>query len=217
MWAARPGVGLTKAARGDDTVIREQFNLVVEQDDTPLHSRLQPCPGLIRHDPCCEVIQCRPLRAPRVDSGPCFLRSREQVSDCAATDAALRIDKTCRFTRAAHLQIRYLYEHTGIRHSRPAPRTRRIASGRIPARAERQNPAVLAVQRRARWLRDHVADSAGTAGAEYRRGHRQASGPFAEPIEPALRDTVHSLRQPSGNQIAPLPRQQVRTLRLMVG
>jgi len=39
------GVGLTKAARGDDTVIREQFNLVVEQDDTPLHSRLQPCPG----------------------------------------------------------------------------------------------------------------------------------------------------------------------------
>ena len=45
----------------------------------------------------------------------------------------------------------------------PAPRTHRIASGRIPARAERQNLAVLTVQRRARWLRDHVADSAGTA------------------------------------------------------
>jgi hypothetical protein len=139
MWAARPGVGLTKAARGDDTVIREQFNLVVEQDDT-VAQQASALPGLIRHDPCCEVIRCRPLRAPGVDSGPCFLRSREQVSDCAATDAALRIDKTCRFTRAAHLQIRYLYEHTG------------------------------------------------------------------EPIEPALRDTVHSLRQPSGNQIAPLPR-----------
>jgi hypothetical protein len=33
---------------------------------------------------------------------------------------------------------------------------------------------------------------------------------------PLLRDTVHSLRQPSGNQIAS-PRQQLRTLRLMVG
>jgi hypothetical protein len=63
-----------------------------------------------------------------VDSGPFFLRSREQVSDCAATDAALRIDKTCRFTCAAHLQIRYLYEHTGTR-----PGTRWV--GQADARA----------------------------------------------------------------------------------
>jgi len=56
----------------------------------------------------------------------------------AATDAALRIDKTCRFTRAAHLQIRYLYEHTGIRQSRPAPRTRRPS-----LRAKRSNPVLL--------------------------------------------------------------------------
>lgn len=61
-----------------------------------------------------------------VGSGPCFLRSREQVSDCAATDAALRIDKTRRFTCAAHLQIRYLYEHTGTR-----PGSRWV--GRMPA------------------------------------------------------------------------------------
>ncbi len=51
-----------------------------------------------------------------------------------------------------------------------------------------------------------AASSRRNEGPEHRRGHGQVSGPFAEPIEPALRDTVHSLRQPSGNQIAPPPR-----------
>jgi hypothetical protein len=73
-------------------------------------------------------------------------------------------------------------------------------------------------QQRGRCLADHFGRVFQTErGAEHRRGHRQVSGPFAEPIGPALCDTVHSVQQPSGNQIVPPPRQQARTLRLMVG
>lgn len=111
----------------------------------------------------------------RVDSGPCFLRSREQVSDCAATDAALLSTRlagspaphifrsgTCTSTPVPGIPAllefspapgqrcargRYRTQSPASGWARrwaiccPAPRTHRIASGRIPARAELQNLA----------------------------------------------------------------------------
>jgi hypothetical protein len=53
------------AVRADSTDIRKQFASVVEHDDA-VAQQAPPLSGLIRHNPCCEVIGCRPFRAPRL-------------------------------------------------------------------------------------------------------------------------------------------------------
>src|SRR5260370_26634196 len=58
-------VAQTHSAGGDRPAIGKQFASVVEQDDA-VAQQAPALPGLICHDPCGQVIRCRPLRAPRL-------------------------------------------------------------------------------------------------------------------------------------------------------
>jgi hypothetical protein len=57
------------------TAVRKQFASVVEQDDA-IAQQAPALPGLICHNPCGQVIRCRPLRAPRVVLTHLSLRCR---------------------------------------------------------------------------------------------------------------------------------------------
>jgi hypothetical protein len=51
------------AVRRDSITTRKQFASVIEQDDA-VAQQAPALAGLIRHNPCCQVIGCRPFRAP---------------------------------------------------------------------------------------------------------------------------------------------------------
>jgi hypothetical protein len=61
-------------ALGCGTAVRKQFSSA-EQDDA-IAQQAAALPGLICHDPCGEVIRCRPLRTPRLVLTHLFLRCR---------------------------------------------------------------------------------------------------------------------------------------------
>jgi len=65
----------TDSVRGDRPAVRKEFASVVEQDDA-IAQQAPALPGLICHDPCGEVIRCRPLRAPRLVLTHLSLRCR---------------------------------------------------------------------------------------------------------------------------------------------
>jgi hypothetical protein len=56
---------LAKALVYRSTAVRKQFAAVVEQDDA-IAQQAPALPGLICHNPCGQVIRCRPFRAPRL-------------------------------------------------------------------------------------------------------------------------------------------------------
>jgi hypothetical protein len=61
--------------RGEGAAIKKQFAAVIELDDA-VAEQAPALPGLIRHNPCCEVVRYGPFRAPRLMLAHAFLRCR---------------------------------------------------------------------------------------------------------------------------------------------
>jgi hypothetical protein len=59
--------------RGEGAAIKKQFAAVIELDDA-VAEQASALPGLVRHNPCCEVVRYGPFRAPRLMLAHAFLR-----------------------------------------------------------------------------------------------------------------------------------------------